>query len=101
MNPIDPIVGGIPLIILIFGMVEFAKQLGLKGNGSLVFSMALGVAFGVLFQLSLGVPTALAGWLVVVVYGLGLGLTTSGFYNWANKRFPELPASYDATHKPT
>lgn len=85
---VEPIIDGIPIIVLIFGLVEFSKKFGLSGNGCLALSMALGIVLGMLFQLSLGMPTSFAGWLLVVVYGLTLGLTCSGFYDWSNKRMP-------------
>ena len=33
---------------------------------------------------------AFNGWFVLVVFGLALGLTASGFYDFANKRFPKI-----------
>jgi len=82
-------VGGIPLLIVIFGLVEFSKSLGLKGKWLTVAALLLGLAFGITFKIAMeGIPSGFAGWFVVVVFGLALGLTTSGFYDFANKRFP-------------
>ena len=91
MQSVEPIVEGVPLVVLILGLVEFAKRFGLSGNLSTALSMALGVVFGVLFQVSLSVPDTLAGWLAVIVYGLALGLTASGLYDWSSRRFPAAP----------
>ena len=81
------LVGGIPLLIVIFGLVEFSKTLGLKGNWLTIFSLFLGLAFGFAYKIAeSGVPSSFAGWFVMVVFGLALGLITSGFYDFADKR---------------
>ena len=86
------LVSGIPLLVIIFGLVEFSKKIGLKGNGLTIFSLILGVAFGVAYQVAAsGVPTGFAGWFTVTVFGLALGLTTCGLYDFADKRFPQQP----------
>jgi hypothetical protein len=83
------LVGGVPLLIVIFGLVEFAKLLGLAGKGLTVLSLLLGLAFGVAYKIATqGMPAGFAGWFVVVVFGLALGLITSGLYDFANKRLP-------------
>jgi hypothetical protein len=51
----------------------------------------LGVVFGILYKLSLALPFDFASWLAVIVFGLALGLTTSGIYDFLNDR---LPATY-------
>jgi hypothetical protein len=85
------LVGGIPLMIVIFGLVEFSKSLGLTGRGLTVFSLLLGLAFGIACQLATaGLPSGFGGWFVVVVYGLALGLVTSGFYDFADSRLPKM-----------
>ena len=83
------LVGGIPLLIVIFGLVEFSKSLGLKGRGLTIFSMILGVVFGMAFRFSaIGFPPSFGGWFEVIIFGLALGLTASGLYDFANARFP-------------
>ena len=44
------LVGGIPLMIVIFGLIEFSKSLGLSGRILTIVSMALGILFGVAYQ---------------------------------------------------
>jgi len=86
------VVGSIPLIVVIFGLVEFSKSLGLAGKWLTVFSLLLGLAFGVAYQIATaGTPANFAGWFTVVIFGLALGLVTSGFYDFANNRFPAIP----------
>ncbi len=82
------LVAGISLIIVIFGLVEFSKCLGLKGKALTVFSMLLGVVFGSAYKISESgaCPTDFAGWFAVIVFGLALGLVTSGIYDFANHR---------------
>ena len=37
------LVNGIPLIIVVFGLVEFMKSLGLKGNWLIIASLLIGL----------------------------------------------------------
>jgi hypothetical protein len=84
------LVGGIPLLIVIFGLVEFSKSFGLKGHWLTVVSMLLGLLFGTAYQISkTGTPRSFAEWFGLVVFGLALGLITSGFYDFADKRMPK------------
>jgi len=84
------LIGGVPLIAVIFGLVEFIKVFGLKGKWLTVVSLLLGLALGIAYQLSLGLPVDYAGWLAVVFFGLALGLTTSGLYDFLNSRYPPI-----------
>jgi len=82
----DAVVNGVPLVLLVMGLVEFSKKFGAKDLVCDALSMGLGLVFGFLYQLStVGMPTDLTGWLGVVVYGLGLGLTTSGLWSVGTK----------------
>ena len=81
------VVAGIPLIAVIFGLVEFAKRFGLQGNWLTIFSMVLGVGLGIGFKISeSGVPIGYSNWFGVCIFGLALGLTASGIYDFANSR---------------
>lgn len=83
------VVNGIPLLVVIVGLVEFAKKFGLKGNGNIALSMGLGVVFGVLYQLStVGIPVDLSDYFGVALYGLVLGLTSCGLYDVAGRFGP-------------
>ena len=84
-------VGGIPLTIVIFGLVEFIKSIGLSGRILTIFSLVLGLAFGIAYKIAeSGLPVGFAAWFVVVVFGLALGLITSGFYDFADQRMPKI-----------
>lgn len=79
----DIVVNGIPLVIVILALVEFAKQIGVTGKASLVFSMVLGTGLGVAYQVSIAPPADFNGWFGAIVFGLALGLTASGLYDVA------------------
>jgi hypothetical protein len=81
------VVGGVPLVIVIFGLVEFAKKFGLAGNGLTIFSMLLGIGMGIGYKISeSGLPVGFTNWFGVVIFGLALGLTACGIYDFANAR---------------
>ncbi len=83
------IVHGINLMIIVFGLVEFAKKLGVKGKGLTVLSMVLGVLAGVVYQWVQLHPDS-AQWVQVILFGLIVGLTASGIYDFANARWPKV-----------
>ena len=81
----DAVVNGIPLIVVILGVVEFAKQLGLVGKASLVLSLVLGVVIGLGYQLSAAMPVTFAEWFAAGITGLAWGLTASGLYDYGKR----------------
>ena len=84
------LIGGIPIVLIVFGLVEFAKVFGLKGKWLTLTSMLLGLVFGFLYKLAIEpIPTTFGGWVAIVVLGLAIGLTTSGVYDFLNARFPK------------
>ena len=42
----DAIIVGIPLVLVVLGLVEWVKQLGVQGNAVRYVSMAIGLIFG-------------------------------------------------------
>ena len=84
------LVGGFPLVAVVFGLVEFVKSFGLKGHWLTGVSMLLGLAFGIAYQIAnAGVPMNFAGWFSTVVFGLMLGLVASGLYDFMDTRMPK------------
>ena len=84
------VVAGVPLITLVFGLVEFFKSVfSMEGKPVTVLSACLGVVTAVAFQLKTGIPVDYAAWLEVVVVGLAFGLAASGFYKFLTARFPK------------
>ena len=85
------LIDGIPLVIVIFGIVEFMKEMGLRGKGLTIASLLLGLFFGLAYRMTYGIPVTFAGWFSSVVFGLALGLVASGLYDFANSRLPRMP----------
>ena len=88
-------VKGVPLLFVVFGLVEWAKRLtkkdgtqAINGNGLLVLSLALGLFFGSGFMIMSERPPESLDWYVlfvywfgVGVYGIAIGLVSSGLYD--------------------
>lgn len=79
--------GGVALLPLIFGLVEFAKKLGLSGKVLTGVSAGIGVVFGVAAQLATMYPV-LQPWFAVVAMGLLTGMAASGIYDFVAARAP-------------
>lgn len=77
----DQIVNGVPLVLVVMGLVELSKSLGVQGKSLTAVSFAVGLVTGVLYQVSIAVPTGFEGWFGAAVFGLGLGLTASKVYD--------------------
>ncbi len=75
-GPLTPVL----VLLMLYGLVEFFKRLGIAGNGAMLLSMALGVLFGVLFQLAEIYP-GMSIWFRMGVYGLIMGLATCGLFD--------------------
>ena len=88
-------VKGVPLLFVVFGLVEWSKHLTKKdgtqlidGNGLLVLSLLLGLLFGSGFMIMTERPPQASDWYVlfvywfgVGVYGIAIGLVASGLYD--------------------
>jgi hypothetical protein len=74
------VVAGIPLLLVVLGLVQFIKGFGLEGNAVKGLSLAVGLLLGGAYQYSIAAPADFAGWFSLVVFGLGLGLVASGLY---------------------
>lgn len=86
MNPFEIVFEGIPVILVVLGIVEFAKKLGNKDVGSLILSMLLGIVFGGGYYIAQnGLPVSFAGWFQLVLIGLVLGLSSCGLYDYSKK----------------
>ena len=90
-DPSTLLVGSIPLIIIIFGLVEFIKSLGLQGKVLTVVSLIIGLLLGLGYHLAtVGLPVGFAGWFTALIFGLAMGLVASGFYDFADARWPKV-----------
>ena len=82
-------VGGVALIVMIVGLVEFTKRLGVTGKWLLVEAMVFGAVFYGANKATDMYP-AIQPWLELVVYTIGGGLAATGIYDVVNKRLPEI-----------
>jgi len=89
--------GGIPIVLLIQGLVSFLKtKLGVKGEWLTVSSLLIGTLFGFLSRLeSAGEPTTWQGWLAMGGYGLVCGLVASGSYAQVKRMYEEVRDEID------
>ena len=78
-------VAGIPLLVIVLGLVQYIKGFGVEGNLVKILSMIVGWGLGIGYQLSIAVPVNFAGWFSACVFGIGLGLVASGLYDVAKK----------------
>lgn len=78
---------GIPLIIIVFAIVEEIKAYGVSGNILRVVSLLVGFSLAFLVQLSQsGLPADLTGWITLALVGVIYGLTASGAYDFLDSR---------------
>jgi hypothetical protein len=76
-------IGGVSLLALVPGIVEFCKSaFGVKDRGAECLTVGLGCGFiGLAQAISLElVPAAAMPWITVGVVGLGGGLAIAGYY---------------------
>jgi len=80
-------IAGINIMLLVLGVVEAAKRLGVKGNGSFILALVLGFAFGVLSYLAENavIPEAVMIWVSAGVFGAAFGLAATGLYDFSKK----------------
>jgi hypothetical protein len=80
-------VAGVPLLFVVMGLVWFWGKLGVTGKWQLGTSMLTGLVLGAGFMVTQTRPpvgdwyTSFIYWFSNVIYGAGLGLLASGFYN--------------------
>jgi hypothetical protein len=75
------------LMVLIFGLVEFSKQLGVSGNALRWLSMLIGILLAIIFQMRSLFPQ-IAPWIDIAFFGLAAGLAASGVFSFLQKRLP-------------
>jgi len=79
-EPSQIVVAGVPLLILVFGLVEFVKSLfNISGKPVTVLSFVLAAVMGGLYVFE--VP-----YLTQIVMILSTGLAASGFYKFVSAR---------------
>lgn len=86
MNDIfkDAVVAGVPLLVVVIGLVQYIKGFGLSGVAVKVLSLLVGTLLGIGYKFSTVPPVDFAGWFAALIFGLALGLVASGVYEVAN-----------------
>jgi len=80
----DASVAGIPLVVFVLALTTWcADVVGAQGKQKMVIAMIIGLFFGGGYQLCQAWPTSFAGWFMVTVYGITLGLLGSGIWDTA------------------
>lgn len=81
-------IAGINIIVLVLGIVEAAKRLGVEGKGSFVLALVVGFGGGGMFYaLNNGLlPAVVQPWVEMVVFGLAFGLAATGLYDLQKQR---------------
>lgn len=77
----NAIVAGIPLVLVVIGLVEWIKRFGVQGAALNVASLLIGLVAGIAYQISTAMPGDFSGWFGAAIYGLALGLVASGLYD--------------------
>jgi Na+/H+-dicarboxylate symporter len=81
------IVNPVTLCLIILGVVEMIKKLGITGNKLLLISMAVGFGLALIYQVGeLCAPSH--PYIEVLFFGIAAGLGASGIYSFVNDRFP-------------
>lgn len=81
-------VQGVPLAFVVMGLVWAWGELGVKGPWQMVSSLATGLVLGGGYMVAQTRPPvgdawqAFGYWFAVAVYGLGLGVMSSGLYEF-------------------
>lgn len=84
----DPevMVGGVQLLLLVFGLVEFAKaNLKISGPAVTVLAAVMGAVVMTLFQLKDVIPDPYGLYYDLAVKSLAFGLSASGYYKFSKK----------------
>jgi hypothetical protein len=94
MDDINLVIGGVALIPLVFGLVEFFKAaFNMEGKAVTWMAAGIGLVLAVVAQLESVVP-GIAPWVKLVVLGLCTALATSGNFKFLNARLPKTELPY-------
>jgi hypothetical protein len=72
------------MLVLIFGIVEFIKGFGVKGNKLRLISLAIGLVIATVYKLRELIPAAML-YIDVVFFTLSSGLAAGGLYDFLRK----------------
>lgn len=83
----DLMIGTVPVMFVIIGLVEAAGWAGLHGNGKRALALVVGLIFGFLaytIDNSL-IPESVVPWVKGIVFGLAVGIASAGLVDVARK----------------
>ena len=84
----DASVSGIPLVVFVLALTTWvADVISAQGKRKMIVAMVIGLLFGGAYQVSQNMPTSFAGWFLVLVYGISLGLLASGVWDTGKTLF--------------
>jgi membrane protein implicated in regulation of membrane protease activity len=79
------------MLVLIFGIVEFIKGFGVKGNKLRLIALFIGLLIAAVFKLRDVLPSAKL-WIDIVFFTIASGLSASGLYDFLKKfRLSDVP----------
>lgn len=70
----------IGLSVVIFAVVAWLKQLGIKGQGLTITAFIFGLALGVCYRYAVSPMADFASWFWAVIFGLLAGAIATGAY---------------------
>lgn len=74
---------GISIVSVIIGLVQLAREFGLRGNWLRGLAAALGLLLGIGYQIAVrGAPEVFADWFFLILFGLS-GAVSSGLVDFA------------------
>ena len=85
-NPETFAIGGVSLIIVVFGLTQFIKELfGWEGKKVTALAAGLGALFMAVFQALAYIPEPYNAIVTGVVVSIAFGLSASGFYKFSTR----------------
>jgi hypothetical protein len=88
-DPNGFVVGGVSLLVVVFGLVEFVKAaFNLDGQRVTVLAALMGAILMVAYQLQTLLPAPYSQVYEMFVVSVAFGLSASGYYKFVSARIP-------------
>lgn len=92
LNLTDAIVAGLPLIVVVTGLVQFLKQkIGMSGKPVEIMAISIGTLIGIGYWFYAAPPAQVTFGIVfeALIFGLAVGLAATGIYDAYSPKEPE------------